>query len=126
MLGLTITDNGASGFTSDNFPIGSASFETVYRAGGKYVNGQTDAYCESAPTPGASKVSGEYSSQICSTNVLNPGQSVTGYVVFEVPDLASLLFVIGANGTQSSKPILVIDPDGLVHKSVCDGTATFC
>ena len=38
----------------------------------------------------------------------------------------SLLLVVGNAGTQSGKPILAIDPDNLVAKSVCNGTAAFC
>lgn len=127
VLGLTIDDNGPSGFSND-FPLGSANFVTVYRSGGKDINGQVDADCMSQPVPDATATSAgqQFASNICSTNTMQPGQTVSGYVFFAVPDTPSLLFVVGNAGTQDGKPILAIDPDSLVAKSVCDGSAAFC
>jgi hypothetical protein len=100
---------------------------TVYRSGGKDINGQTDAYCMSETPPGTQPPSGaQFASDICSTNTLQPGQTANGYVFFEVPDTPSLLFIVGNAGTQDGTPILAIDPDNLVAKPVCDGNAAFC
>lgn len=126
VLGLTIDDNGPSGFDND-FPLNNANFVTVYRSGGKDINGQVDAYCMGQPVPDEPPPAGQqFASDICSTNTMQPGQTVHGYVFFEVPDTPSLLFVVGNAGTQDGKPILAIDPDNLVAKSVCDGSAAFC
>lgn len=57
---------------------------------------------------------------------MQPGQTVNGYAFFEVPDMPSLLFVVGNAGTQNGKPILAIDPDNLIAKPVSDGSAAFC
>jgi hypothetical protein len=126
VLGLTVDDSGPSGFDND-FPLGNADFVTVYRSGGKEINGQTDAYCMSETPPGTQPPAGaQFASDICSTNTLQPGQTFNGYVFFEVPDTPSLLFIVGNAGTQDGKPILAIDPDNLVAKPVCDGNAAFC
>ena len=126
VLGLIIDDNGPSGFDND-FPLGNAYFVTVYRSAGKDINSQVDAYCMSEPPPGTQPPAGaQFASGICSTNTMQPGQTVNGYVFFEVPDTPSLLFVVGNVGTQNGKPILAIDPDNLVAKPICDGSATFC
>lgn len=126
VLGLTIDDNGPSGFEND-FPLGNANYVTVHRSGAKYINNQVDDYCMGETPPGTQPPAGaQFASKICSTNTMQPGQTVNGYVFFEVPDTSSLLFVAGNAGTQQGKPILIIDPEKLVAKTVCNGTAAFC
>lgn len=115
VLGLTIKDLGPSGF-SNNFPIGNATFVV---ATSKAAVGATDDYCMGQAPPGDSQYGVQYISQICSTNTVEPGQSVTGYVFFAVPDGKTALYVAGNSGSQDSKPVLIIDPDNMTSNQTC-------
>jgi hypothetical protein len=65
----------------------------------------------------------QFISGMCVVNALEPGQSVTGYLFFEVPDAPA---VVSATEPEPQTPLLVIDPSGLVRKDSCVVKAKFC
>ena len=119
VLGLKITDIGPAGFHGD-FTLATADFGWGEPSGATAV---TRALCMPPPPPGLTEPDAQYASGICGTESLAPGQSVTGYLVAEVPDAPAVLVVIGP---QSATPLLVVDPGNLVGKDKCVVKAKFC
>ncbi len=59
---------------------------------------------------------------LASVNSLNPGQSITGYMVLEVPDSPSAILVTTAMGN----PGIELDPLHLIQADICSVTAKSC
>ncbi len=120
VLGITVKNAGTE---PDSSPVisGQESTDTVYWGTEAGKIGQTRAYSVDSTATG---VLAPYASnaQPTSVNVLNSGQSITGYVVFEVPDAPSAILV----GTSAGNVIIMVDPLHLTQASTCAVTAKSC
>ncbi len=113
-LGLTITDDGPSGFGSNGalWTLMSADYGWAEATG---AAGTTLPFCiSSPPLPGDSTVAAPYVSDLCSVQDLQPGQSASGYVMFAVPDAPA---AVAAFDADTDTALLLIDPDKLVKAS---------
>ena len=121
VLGITVKNAGTAPDTSP--VVSQGTFYWVTPAG---KTGQTGLYGVSAPAPGSSAgVLAPYVSnaQPGYINSLNPRQSVTGYVVAEVPDVPSAILAL-SSGEQS--PAIELDPLHLIQADTCLDTAKSC
>ena len=120
VLGLTITDHGPDGMSNTSYTVSSASYGWAEPDG---HTGLTQDYCLGQAPPGNTQLDPQFVSSMCVVNALEPGQSVTGYLFFEVPVAPA---VVAAVEPEPQTPLLVIDPDGLVSKDTCVVKAKFC
>ena len=120
VLGVTVTNAGTEPDTSP--VISGGTFYWVTPAG---KTGQTAAYSVGVPPPDSSAgVLAPYvtNAQPTHGNSLNPGQSITGYMVLEVPDSPSAILVTTAMGN----PGIELDPLHLIRADICSVTAKSC
>lgn len=114
VLGLTITAGGPDGFTNTDWTLSSASYSWSQADGN---TGSTADYCL-GQAPSGSQADPQYISDMCVINALNPGQRISGYLLFEVPAAPSAVAVYGP---QSGAPLVVVDPD-----EVCRAASARC
>jgi hypothetical protein len=120
VLGVTITDRGPDGMSNTSYTVSNASYGWAEPSG---KTGLTQDYCLGQAPPGDKQLDPQFVSDMCVVNALEPGQSVTGYLFFAVPDAPA---VVAAVEPEPDTPLLVIDPSGIVGKDSCVVKAKFC
>lgn len=120
VLGITVRNAGTE---PDASPvISGGTFYWVTLAG---KTGQTALYGVGVPPPDTSAgVLAPYvtNAEPAHINSLNPGQSITGFVVAEVPDQPSAILA----ESSDAEPAMLIDPQHLTTADICLDTAKTC
>jgi hypothetical protein len=92
--------------SNTSYTVSDASYGWQQASG---ATGLTADYGLGQSPPGTRQPFPRYVSGMCVTNGLQPGQHVTGFLFFAVPDAPAEVTV---QGQSSSGPELIIDPGG--------------